>query len=127
MILVDTSVWIDHFRQRNDVFYDLLLNEQIVTHRFIIGELAMGSLKDRKQILVDISKLPKAVAADDKEVLALVENLRIYARGIGYVDAHLLASARLTASVSLWTRDRRLVEVAEEIGVAANLPGTRRP
>src|SRR5688500_17603344 len=107
MNLVDSSIWIDHFRQRSDALYDMLLRGLVLTHPFVVGELAMGSLKDRQEVLVELSKLPTITFADDREVLALVENFKIHSRGIGYLDAHLLASARLTPDTSLWTRDRR--------------------
>jgi predicted nucleic acid-binding protein len=122
MILADSSIWIDHIRLANQTLAGLLSKRLILIHSFVIGELAMGSLKDRKLIIENLSDLPAAQKADDSEVLSFVERYKIYARGIGYIDAHLLASAKLTAA-SLWTRDRRLAAVAEEMGVAAVLPG----
>lgn len=122
MILVDSSVWIDHLRRASPVLAELLAQRRVLSHPFVVGELAMGSLKDRGQVIADLSELPMAQLADDREVLSLVERCKIFARGIGYVDAHLLASARLTPETSLWTRDRRLRAVAEELGVAAVVP-----
>jgi predicted nucleic acid-binding protein len=121
MILADTSIWIDHLRLANPTLAGLLSKGLVVIHSFVIGELAMGSLKDRKLLVQSLSDLPAARQAEDDEVLAFVEASKIHGRGIGYLDAHLLASARLTAAL-LWTRDRRLSIVAKEMGLAAMLP-----
>ncbi len=123
MILVDSSVWIDHFREGNGFLDNLLQGEKVLTHPFVIGELVMGSLRDRHQVIFEIMKLPRVVVAKEREVLAMVENFKLYSRGIGYLDAHLLASARLAREPILWTRDRRLRAVAMELEVAADLPG----
>jgi predicted nucleic acid-binding protein len=123
MILVDSSIWVDHFRLANPILDDLLSRKQVLSHPFVIGELALGSLKDRSAVISDLSELPRSQATDEEEVLSLIERFKIFARGIGYVDAHLLTSVRLTPEASLWTRDRRLRAVAEELGVAADLPG----
>lgn len=101
---------------------DLLAQRRVLSHPFVIGELAMGSLKDREQFIADLWELPMAQTADDREILLFIERFKIYARGLGYVDAHLLASTRLTPEASLWTRDQRFHTVAEEIGVATPLP-----
>ncbi|EHK55353.1 type II toxin-antitoxin system VapC family toxin [Allomesorhizobium alhagi] len=124
MILVDSSIWIDHFRQRNIALQELLSRRLVLSHPFVIGELAMGSLRDRSLIIEDVSDLPMALVAEDHEVLALVDRLKLHGRGIGYLDVHLLASVRLTGNASLWTRDRRLHAAAEENGLAADLPAT---
>jgi len=121
MILADTSIWIDHLRLANPTLAGLLSKGLVVIHSFVIGELAMGSLKDRKLLVQSLSDLPAARQAEDDEVLTFVEASKIHGRGIGYLDAHLLASARLTAAL-LWTRDRRLSIVAKEMGLAAMLP-----
>jgi predicted nucleic acid-binding protein len=125
VILVDSSIWIDHFRQRNAALQELLDRRLVLSHPFVVGELAMGSLRNRPTIIEDMSELPMALSAEDHEVLALVDRYKIHGRGIGYVDAHLLASVRLSQGASLWTRDRRLHAVAEENGLAADLPATR--
>lgn len=119
MILVDSSIWIDHLRRENPVLIDLLARQLVLTHPFVVGELSLGSLKDREQFIADLSVQPMAQLADDREVLLFIENFKIYARGIGYLDAHLLASTKLTPAASLWTRDRRLWTVAEQLGIAA--------
>lgn len=124
MILVDSSVWIDHLRSSDAVLSDLLNRAQVLAHPFVIGELALGSLCQRTTIIDALQDLPKAVIADDGEVLAFIERQSLYARGIGYIDAHLLASVRLTPDASLWTRDRRLNEIATVLGLASPMAGT---
>ena len=119
MILVDSSVWIDHLRASNTALVDLLNRGQVLAHPFVTGELALGSLRQRGTIIAMLMGLPKAVVAEDGEVMAFIERQSLHERGIGYIDAHLLASVRLTADASLWTRDRRLHETAVELGLAA--------
>ncbi len=117
MILVDTSVWVDHLRVGNASLATLLADGRVLTHPFIIGELALGSLRQRGAVLADLSDLPEVVVATDAEVLTFIEDHAIFGRGVGYVDAHLLAAARLTAGAVLWTNDRRLHDVAEALGL----------
>lgn len=114
MILVDTSVWVDHLRAGNPTLAGLLEHGEVVTHPFIVGELACGSLRNRAEILNLLNALPAAPEAEHAEVLAFVEGHRLDGRGIGWVDAHLLASARLSGSV-VWTLDRRLRKVAASL------------
>lgn len=116
MILADTSVWVGHLRQADTMLQDCLLNGQILIHPFVLGELACGNLHSRTRILADLGRLPFAVQADDGEVLRLVEEQRLFGKGMGWVDAHLLASARLTGC-RLWTLDVRLSEIAHRLGV----------
>ena len=112
MILVDTSVWIDHLRRGDTELQRLLEKGQVLTHPFVVGELAMGSLKQRETILEALQNLPVAEKAHDDEVLLFVADHALFGLGIGYVDAHLLASTRLTPGALLWTRDKRLAEIA---------------
>ncbi|MEQ9334320.1 type II toxin-antitoxin system VapC family toxin [Thalassobaculum sp.] len=119
MILVDTSVWIDHFRVADRVLADRLGSVRVLVHPFVIGELALGNLRQRHEILAALADLPRSVVATDAEVLHFVERESLFGRGIGYIDAHLLAAARLTAGTRLWTRDRRLRAVAETLGVGS--------
>lgn len=119
MILVDTSVWIDHLRSADDGLAHLLDIGQVLTHPFIVGELALGSLRRRDLILQTLQDLQQVDVATQQEVLHFITRHALFGRGIGYVDAHLLASIRLTTGVSLWTRDRRLLAVAEQLGMAA--------
>jgi hypothetical protein len=119
MILVDTSIWIDHFRRKDPRLSDLLEAVEIVTHPFIIGEIALGSIKDRRRILSALANLPFVTAATDEEALAFIEAQSLAGSGVGYLDAHLLASARLTPETRLWTRDKKLGVAAERLGLAA--------
>ena len=119
MILVDTSVWIDHLRKSETKLYDLLLNDEVVTHPFVRLELALGSIANREKVLADLALLPHVAIAETEELFALVELRRLYRRGIGITDLHLVASALFDKSISIWTRDRRLGEIAEEFGIRA--------
>ena len=110
MILVDTSVWIDHFRNGNTEVEELLIGNEVMIHPFIIGELACGSIKNRNEILGLLNELPHAVVADHQEVLKLIEERKLYGKGIGLIDAHLIASA-LISKVGLLTMDKPLEKV----------------
>lgn len=110
MILVDTSVWVDHLRNSNERLSGLLFDQQVLSHPMVIGELACGTLRNRTEILQLLDNLPKAVQATHAEVLHMIEERKLMGKGIGYVDAHLLASALLTPGTQLWTLDRRLKE-----------------
>ena len=122
MILVDTSVWIDHLRKPEATLQDMLLNDEVVTHAFVRLELALGSIANRKQVLADLALLPHAAVAATEELFGLLELRKLYRRGIGITDLHLVASALFDKSISIWTRDRRLAEIAEELGVRAAIP-----
>ena len=116
MVLVDTSVWVDHLR-RGNVGLDAPLSEgQVLCHPFIIGELACGNLKNRKDILSLLSTLSAVRTAEDDEVLQFIERHRLMGKGLGYIDAHLLASSFLS-HVPLWTLDRRLGDAAAAHGI----------
>lgn len=119
MILADSSVWIDHLRQSNARLQYLLDCEDILIHPFIIGELALGSLKNRSRTIGELSRLEAVARASDAEVSALIEAEGLFNRGIGYVDACLLASVLLTDDCWLWTRDRRLHAIAARLDIAA--------
>ena len=108
MILVDTSVWIDHFRKSDTGLKQLLRREQVVTHPFVIGEIALGHLKNRIVILDSLYNLPAATLASDLEVIKLIDIHGLAGTGIGYMDAHLLASLKLMPGALLWTRDKKL-------------------
>ncbi len=121
MILVDSSVWIDHLRRTDEILTDLLSRQQVLTHPLVIGELAIGHLQPRDVVLKALQELDRATAARDDEVLRLIERERLFGLGLGYVDAHLLASVRLTPGTFLWTRDKRLSAAAERLSLAARV------
>lgn len=121
MILVDTSIWVDHLRAGDERLAALLNRSEVLGHPFVIGELALGNLRQRDTFLSDLLYLPQAVVASDEEVLRLINRETLFGRGIGYTDAHLLAAARLTADTKLWTRDQTLNAVAAQLGLAAAL------
>ena len=118
MILVDTSIWVDHLRDGDAALAAVLEQGQALAHPWVTGELALGRLRDRAGVLQLLDQLPQAVTATAAELLAFVEHHKLFGIGIGYVDAQLLASARLTEDAELWTRDRRLHAVAERLGLA---------
>ncbi len=118
MILVDTSVWVDHLRRGNSRLAELLLAEQVVCHSFVIGELACGSIRNRAEVLRLLSALPSVQKVEDAEALDFIEQQKLMARGLGLVDVHLLASCVL-AGVGLWTRDKRLAQAALQLGLAS--------
>lgn len=121
MILADTSVWIAHFRSPEPMLMQLVQAADILMHPFVVGELAMGSLADRKLRLRLWAKMPTLSVASLDDVLALVEGRRLYSRGIGYADANLLASSLVAEGTWLWTRDGRLRDIARELDISAEL------
>jgi len=121
VILVDTSVWIDHLRKSESKLKKLLENDEVVTHPFIRLELALGSIANRETVLTDLALLPQAPIAQTDELFGLIESRKLYRRGIGATDLHLVASALLDTSILIWTRDRHLGDIANEIGIRAPL------
>ncbi len=120
MILVDTSVWIDHLRKGVPRLAAALEEGQVVVHPFVLGELACGNLKNRGEVLRLLGELPAAPTATDPEALRFIEERGLMGRGIGYIDVHLLASALLAGDTRLWTRDKRLAAVAADLDVVIN-------
>ncbi len=118
MILVDTSVWVQHLRQGDPELAQLLDRTFVLGHPFVTGELALGNIPRRTEVLGLLERLPAALVARPSEVMQLIDNEGLVGSGIGYVDACLLASARITPEALFWTRDRRLNVVALKIGVA---------
>jgi len=116
MVLVDTSVWIDHLRRNNNDLVAHLLKVEVVTHPFILGELACGNIKNRTEIFSLLKELPEVTIAEHEEVLEMIEHKKLMGQGIGWVDAHLLASA-LISGTQLWTADKSLCAVAVALGV----------
>jgi predicted nucleic acid-binding protein len=119
MILVDTSIWVNHLRKGDRHLEQLLLDTQVVCHPFIIGELACGNIKNRSEILSLLQTLPTSPTVDITEYLFFVEQNHLFGIGIGFVDVHLLASSKLSG-ISLWTADMRLREVALNLRISYN-------
>jgi predicted nucleic acid-binding protein len=117
VILADTSVWIQHFRQGDPALADRLAEGAVLIHPWIYGELACGNLKNRSVILSSLKALPRAKLAEDPEVLQLIEDRRLWGRGLGWVDMNLLASA-LLSNCRIWTRDKRLEHAARDLELA---------
>jgi hypothetical protein len=116
MVLVDTSVWIQHFRRGEPVLIDRLSEGFVLMHPFVSGELACGNLRHRSEVLADLHALPPANLASNAEVLRLIEDRRLWGRGLGWVDLHLLASA-LLSDCGFWTLDQRLAVAAKDLGL----------
>jgi hypothetical protein len=119
VILVDTSIWVDHLRAGDAMMERLLRAGQVLGHPHVTGEIALGHLHHRDRVLWRLGALPQAMVASDDEALDFIGRHALGGSGIGYVDVHLLASAHLTPDSGLWTRDRRLAVLAERLGVAA--------
>lgn len=118
MILADTSIWIDHFSAGEPQLIALLNRNEVLTHPFVIGEIALGSAAKRTEVLRYLNNLPGAVAASPDEVMVFIERHKLANSGVGYVDVHLLASAALTSGAALWARDKTLRAAAIRCGVA---------
>jgi len=114
MVLVDTSVWVSHFRDGNTELANLLNDGRVLCHPLIVGELACGNFKDRAVILSFLQLLPMCIEAEHDEVLSFIENNRLMGKGIGYVDVHLITSAVLTG-IPIWTLDKKLAQVADSL------------
>ena len=127
MILADTSVWVDHLRKYDETFAALLDAGTVLAHAFVIGEIALGYLQQREIVLDALSSLPQAGVATDKEALFFIDRHALFGRGIGYVDAHLLAAVQLMPGTELWTRDRWLREVAVQLGLSPAVLQLPRP
>ena len=121
MILVDTSVWVDHFRVGEPALAHLLDYGLVLAHPWVTGELALGHLAQRQEILALLAGLPSAEIATDAEVAGLIEAEHLYGLGVGYVDAQLLAATRLTADARLWTADKRLAAIARRLRLLADV------
>lgn len=119
MVLVDTSVWVDHLRVNEPRLADLLRRNQVLSHPFVRGELALGNLRQRDVILSALDNLPQAPVAFADEVNFFIETHALFGLGIGLIDAHLLAATQLMGNAKLWTRDKRLLAVAVRLNLAA--------
>lgn len=122
MIVIDTSVWIDHLREADPTLIALLGDGRQRVHPFVIGELALGSLRDRTTVLTLLERMPSAPIAEPDDVIHLITEQALHGLGIGYVDAHLLASAKLMPGSRIWTRDKRLAAVSERLGLSYHAP-----
>lgn len=118
MILVDTSVWIDHLRRGVPALASVLERGEVLTHPFVLGELACGRLVHRSRVLQLMAELPSAPVASHEETLHFIEQRALMGRGVGWVDVHLLAAVTLDGTARLWTRDKRLRAAASDIGIA---------
>ena len=118
MILVDTSVWIEHLRRSDEVLVQLLASGQVLVHPFVIGELALGNLQNRRAVLGALQDLPQAPVATHNEVFRFIDTNALFGIGIGYIDAHLLAAVRLLPGAMLWTRDKRLLAASTRLDLA---------
>jgi predicted nucleic acid-binding protein len=121
VILVDTSVWIDHLRHGEPALVKALETESVLTHPFVIGELACGNIRNRTEFLDLIGRLPTPPIATDEEALQLIDRHKLNAKGVGYIDIHLLASTLLMSEARLWTRDRQLASIASGLKIAHNI------
>lgn len=122
MILADTSLWVEHFRSGNEELRSQLGERNVAMHPFIVAELALCSLRERAKTLAFLDWLPRVRMARLDEVRQMVEGRALYSRGIGLINAHLIASCLINPPTLLWTRDKCLREIAEALGVHANLP-----
>ena len=118
MIIADTMVWADFISHGDDRLMDLLEREATLMHPYVRGEISLGNLANRIAVLTDLDALPAAPIAHHGEVLGLIESARLFGTGVGFVDAHLLASTMLLGNGRLWTRGRRLHAAAERLGIA---------
>jgi hypothetical protein len=121
-IVVDSAVWVDHLHAPISALNDMVDNSIVLTHPMVIGEISLGSIKRRTEVLKLLKGLPSAEIALHEEVLAMVESRRLYGRGLSLVDVHLLASTVLTTGARLWTHDKQLKRAADELGVAFAAP-----
>ena len=119
MILVDTSIWVGHLRSGDETLARQLDAGTVLVHLYVIGELALGNLRQREVVLGALSDLPHASVATDAEVMAFIDQHALFGRGIGYVDVHLLAAARLTPGATLWTNDKKLHDIAVQLSLAS--------
>ena len=120
-LLVDTSVWVDHLRKDDPLLAEALAGNRVAMHPHILGEIALGSLNNRRTMLSLLENLPQAPVATDREAQTFIERRGLFGRGIGHVDAHLLAAASLSPGLAIWTRDKRLMDVATDLNLLADL------
>jgi predicted nucleic acid-binding protein len=122
VILVDTSIWIDHFRHGDAELRRIIHDDRLLCHPFIVGELALGSLRERDAVIAFLAAQREATIATHSEVMTTIDRYAIFSMGIGYTDVHLLTSTLLDRRSSLWTRDKRLAAAAQKVGATLHLP-----
>jgi predicted nucleic acid-binding protein len=125
MVLVDSSVWADHLRAHDATLAQLLIQNKVLIHPFVRGELALGNLRQRAQILDLLDNLPQATVAYTEEVHIFIEKHALFGLGIGLIDVHLLASTKLAQNAVLWTRDKRLITAATRLNIGATFDNER--
>jgi len=118
LILADTSVWIEHFRAGNRHMHERLEAQEVLMHPFVLGELACGNMPNRASVLAELQKLPHSRVSRDDEALFFIERYSLIGKGLGFIDVHLLASVAITDGSRLWSRDRRLDGIANELDLA---------
>lgn len=119
MILVDSSVWVDHFRNPNPRLVQFLSATEVLSHAFIVGELAVGSLRPQHPVIRAMQKMPQAIVASDVEFLTFLAHHQLAGHGLSFVDVHLLIATQLTPDAKLWTRDNKLQDWAKKLALAA--------
>jgi hypothetical protein len=122
VILADTSIWIDHFRHSDAELRRVIEEDMLLSHPFVIGELALGSLRERTAVLAFLAAQRQAAVAAHDEIMTMIEHHRLFSMGVGYTDAHLLASVLLERGAALWTRDKGLQAAAAKAGAALHAP-----
>lgn len=122
MILADTSIWIDHFRHADSELRAIIEDDRLLCHPVVIGELALGSFRNRGSVIAFLAAQREVSVATHDEVMTMIDRHNIFSMGIGYTDAHLLASVLLDQRAALWTRDKRLQAAAEKAGVSLYAP-----
>jgi predicted nucleic acid-binding protein len=125
LIVADTSIWVPHLHHGDPAMEARLDAVEILLHPYVLGEISLGNLPDRTSLLFRLGEIPRALVATEEEVARMIENLELYGAGIGYVDAHLVATSILIENAKLWTRDKRLLAVAQQLGIAADEPKVR--
>jgi predicted nucleic acid-binding protein len=125
VILADTSIWIDHFRRADAELRRIIEDDRLLCHPAVISELALGSLRDRGSVIAFLAAQRVTVVATHDEVMTMIDRHSLFSIGIGYTDAHLLASVLLDQRATLWTRDKRLRAGAEKAGTSLHLPVNR--
>lgn len=124
MILADTSVWVDHLRRADPLLTTLLRQERIAMHLMVIGELCCGSLKNRVGLIDLWQEMPRLAEVSHSQAMRFIEQHQLMSRGVGFIDVHLLAAVATVRGARFWTKDNRLADIAEELGLASHAEHT---